>query len=293
MMRASPLLVRPSPGPEPYTHVTAEKAGWQHLNFAARRLQKGASWQHHTGGDELALVILGGVAAVRSSRGNWQRIGRRPDVFSGMPYTLYLPPQTEFTVQAQSDLLDVAYGWCAGGDTYSPRLVTPEQVTVEIRGGGNATRQINNMIPPGFPCHRLVVVEVYTPSGNWSSYPPHKHDEHRLDEAGSVLEADLDEVYFYKIDRPEGYALQRVYTGDGQLNELVMARSDDLVLVPEGYHPVVSAHGYTTYYLNFLAGSAQSLANTDDPQYAWIKESWTEKDPRLPIVSLEMEHEAR
>jgi 5-deoxy-glucuronate isomerase len=133
------------------------------------------------------------------------------------------------------------------------------------------------------------VVEVYTPSGNWSSYPPHKHDEHRLDENGNVLEADLDEIYFYKLDKPEGYAIQRVYSGDGRLDELVMARNDDLVLVPEGYHPVVSAHGYTTYYLNFLAGSAQSLANSDDPQHAWIKETWTEKDPRLPIVSLDME----
>jgi 5-deoxy-glucuronate isomerase len=133
-------------------------------------------------------------------------------------------------------------------------------------------------------------VEVYTPSGNWSSYPPHKHDEHRLDSAGNLLEADLEEVYFYKIDKPEGYALQRVYTGDGRLDELVLVRNNELVLVPEGYHPVVSAHGYTTYYLNFLAGSAQSLANSDDPDYAWIQETWTEKDSRLPLVSMEMEN---
>jgi 5-deoxy-glucuronate isomerase len=206
-----------------------------------------------------------------------------------MPYSLYLPRETEFTIHAHSEDLDIAYGWCRTDETHPPRLVTPDQVSVEIRGGGNATRQINSMIPPGFDCHRLVAVEVYTPSGNWSSYPPHKHDEHRVDGDGNLLEADLEEVYFYKIDRAHGYALQRVYTPDRRLDELVMARNDDLVLVPEGYHPVVSAHGYTTYYLNFLAGSARSLASSDDPEHAWIKETWESQDPRLPIVTLAME----
>jgi 5-deoxy-glucuronate isomerase len=205
-----------------------------------------------------------------------------------MPYTLYLPRDTEATLVAESEQLDLAYGWCATDEDHPAKLITPDQVSVEVRGGGNATRQINNMIPPGFDCHRLVVVEVYTPSGNWSSYPPHKHDQHRVADSGELLEADLEEVYFYKVDQPEGYAIQRVYTSDGDLNEIIMARSDDLVLVPEGYHPVVSAHGYNTYYLNFLAGSAQSLANVDDPEHAWIKQSWKEKDPRLPMVTVDM-----
>jgi len=207
-----------------------------------------------------------------------------------MPYALYLPRHTDFSVEALSEELDIAYGWCATDQDHPPHLVSPEQVRVEIRGGGNATRQINAIIPPGFDCHRLVVVEVYTPSGNWSSYPPHKHDQHREDEYGNLLEADLEEIYFYKIDKPGGYAYQRVYTSDARLDELVMSRHNDAVLVPEGYHPVVSAHGYTTYYLNFLAGSAQSLANMDDPQFAWIKDTWKEQDPRLPIVHIEMEY---
>ena len=104
-----------------------------------------------------------------------------------------------------------------------------------------------------------------------------------VDENGAFLEAKLEEVYFYKLDRPEGYAFQRIYTDDGRMDELVMARDNSLVIIPEGYHPVVSAHGYTTYYLNFLAGSAHSLASTDDPRYAWIKNTWTSKDPRLPL----------
>ncbi|HEX6387338.1 MAG TPA: 5-deoxy-glucuronate isomerase [Anaerolineae bacterium] len=290
-MNQSPLLVRAAAGSGEYVRVTPKTAGWELLHFAARRMAEGETWSYETGENECALVILGGICSVRSPRGEWREIGRRPDVFSGMPYTLYLPRRTAFTVQAVSDDLDIAYGWCSVDADYPPQLVTPAQVTVEIRGGGNATRQINNMIPPGFNCQRLVVVEVYTPSGNWSSYPPHKHDVHREDENGNVLEADLEEIYFYKIDRSEGYAYQRVYTSDGRLDELVMARHNDVVLVPEGYHPVVSAHGYNTYYLNFLAGSAQSLANADDPDYAWVKETWTEKDPRLPVVTIDMEKE--
>ncbi|MCI0395916.1 MAG: 5-deoxy-glucuronate isomerase [Chloroflexi bacterium] len=272
-----------------YVRVTPETAGWEWLSFAARKMAQGEQWRQETGNDEYAIVVLGGVCSVRSSRGEWNHIGRRPNVFSGMPYALYLPRQTTFTLEAVSDELDVACGWCAAAGDHPAQLVRPEQATVEIRGGGNATRQINNIVPPGFNCHRLVAVEVYTPSGNWSSYPPHKHDVHREDAAGNVLEADLEEIYFYKLDRPGGYAYQRVYTADGRLDELVMARNNDIVLVPEGYHPVVSAHGYTTYYLNFLAGSAQSLANSDDPAYAWVKATWQEKDPRLPVVTLEME----
>lgn len=285
----SPLLILPDPSAEEYVRVTPENAGWKLLHFAARRMSGGNLWDHETGENELALVVLGGTCAVRSSRGEWEHIGRRPDVFSGMPYCLYLPRRTAFTVEAASEQLDIAYGWCGTDQDHAPQLVTPAQVGVEIRGGGNATRQINAMIPPGFDCHRLVVVEVYTPSGNWSSYPPHKHDRHREDERGNLVEADLEEVYFYKMDKPEGYAYQRVYTPDGHLDELVMAGEDHVVLVPEGYHPVVSAHGYTSYYLNFLAGSAQSLTNMDDPQFAWVKDTWVEKDPRLPVVSLEME----
>lgn len=282
------LLVRPRAAPE-YTRVTPETAGWEHLHFAARCLRQGETWTAETGGFEYGLVILGGVGAVKSSRGDWPRLGRRPDVFHGMPYALYLPRDTEFTVTALSQTLDLAYGWCRSEGEHPPRLVTPEQVEVEIRGGGNATRQINSLFPPGFDCHRLVAVEVYTPSGNWSSYPPHKHDEHRLEADGRLLEADLEEVYFYKFDRPEGFALQRVYTADRRLDELLLARPNDVVLVPEGYHPVVAAHGYTTYYLNFLAGSAQSLANSDDPEHAWIKPTWRAKDPRVPVVTLERE----
>jgi len=288
-LRNCPLHVRPRSEAGEYVRVTPESAGWEHLGFAARLLNRGENWTAHTGDFEYGLVILGGCCDVESSRGNWAGIGRRPNVFAGMPYALYLPSQTSFTVRPASDEVDLAYGWCLSQGSHPASLVAPESVAVEIRGGGNATRQINSILPPGFDCHRLVAVEVYTPSGNWSSYPPHKHDVHRVDAAGTILEADLEEIYFYKLDRPQGYAIQRVYTGDSRLDETIIARTNDVVLVPEGYHPVASAVGYTAYYLNFLAGSAQSLANSDDPDHSWVKESWGTKDPRAPVVALAME----
>jgi 5-deoxy-glucuronate isomerase len=285
------LLISPDFNHPDYIHITPGSAGWVHLSFAARQMARGNTWQFETGENELALVVLGGLCEITSNVGKWTDVGRRPTVFGGMPYTLYLPPETRFTVGAKSEHLDIAYGWCAANEKHPARLVKPGEVEIEIRGGENATRQINKMIPPGFPAGRLVVVEVYTPSGNWSSYPPHKHDEHIVDEAGKVLEADLEEVYFYKIDRPEGFAYQRIYTRERDLDELILARDSHVVLSPRGYHPVVAAPGYNCYYLNMLAGSAQSLAATDDPDYSWVKETWKEKDPRLPLVSMDMEKE--
>ena len=272
-----------------FAQVSAEQAGWDFLNMAARRMNMGDKWSSRTGAFEYAHVILGGTCTIRTSQGEFKHVGRRRDVFSGMPYALYLSRGVDFEIEALSDGFEVASCWVPATEDHPARLVTPKDSAIELRGGGNASRQINSILPPGFDCQRIVAVEVYTPSGNWSSYPPHKHDIHRVAPDGKLLEADLEEIYFYKIDRREGYAYQRVYTGDRSIDALMMAQNHDAVLVPEGYHPVVSAPGYTTYYLNFLAGSAQSLANSDDPAYAWVKGSWGEIDARLPVVSPDME----
>lgn len=285
----SPLLIVPKLNQSEYISVTPASAGWEHLHFSAHKLGEHDRFEWDTEAYEMALVVLGGQCSVRSNRGDWLEIGRRANVFAGIPYALYLPRQTRFTVEATGPFVDFAIGWCLASSDHPPRLVTPEEVEIEIRGGGNATRQINKMIPPGFDCSRLVVVEVYTPSGNWSSYPPHKHDQHRVDEHGTLLEADLEEIYFYKISRPEGYAYQRIYTDDRSLDELILVEDNHLVLSPRGYHPVVTAPGFDCYYLNMLAGSAQSLAASDDPAYTWVKNTWTEKDPRLPLVTMDME----
>lgn len=293
---AQDLLIAPrlkSHEPGLVTRVTPEEAGWELLSFEVRRFQCGERWEGETGDCEAALVVLGGKCSVSSNKGVWLEIGRRRTVFEGMPWALYLPQGTRFTLTALTDGLEVAHAWAPvrSDEEYPARLITPQDSEIEIRGGRNATRQINSIIPPGFPCHRLVCVEVYTPGGNWSSYPPHKHDVHREDEQGHVLEADLEEIYFYKFDKPQGFAFQRVYAHDGSFDVALVAREDDLILVPEGYHPVSAAYGYTCYYLNFLAGSAQSLASSDDPDHTWVKETWDVKDPRLPIVSHEMERE--
>ena len=284
----SPLLVKPDLSRQEYITVTPESAGWEHLSFKAIHLMAGEVWSFDTGNNELALIILGGKVDVVSDKGEWSNLGSRKDVFSGMPTTLYLSRQTRFTVTAVSTTADFACGWAAAATDHPACLIEPKDVNIELRGGENASRQINQMIPPGFDCERLVVVEVYTPSGNWSSYPPHKHDVRRVDADGKLIEADLEEVYFYKIDRPEGYAYQRIYTDDRGLDELILVKDNHLVLSPEGYHPVVAAHGYNAYYLNILAGTDQSLASADDPAYAWIKDTWKEKDARLPLVSLKM-----
>ena len=236
----------------------------------------------------MAVVILGGAARIETKKFVWENVGSRKDVFSGMPTSIYIPKGDSVKVTALTGILEFGVGWCKAVNDHPVRLITPEEVRVEIRGGGNATRQINQMILPGFDCDRLVVVEVYTPSGNWSSYPPHKHDTRKIDPNGNLLEADLEEIYYYKIDRPEGFAYQRIYTDDRQLDELIMVQDNELVLSPEGYHPVVAAHGYNVYYLNILAGSDQSLASSDDPTFAWVKRNWNQLDPRVPIVTLEM-----
>ena len=258
--------------------VTPESTGFEYLTMRVRRLVRGEKFSSETGSTELGVVILGGRCSMESTAGSWFDLGSRAHVFDGMPTALYLPIQTGFTVIAETDC-EIALCFSRAEEKFPARLITPQEIEVEIRGGANATRQINHILKPEFPAQRLLLVEVFTPSGNWSSYPPHKHDVHSPPE-----EVDLEELYYYKVDAPEGYAIQRVYTADGRIDETLTVRDGELVLIPEGYHPVVAAHGYNVYYLNALAGSARSMAASDDPAYAWVRQSWTEQDPRVPLV---------
>jgi len=243
----SRLLVRPE-----VFENRIESFGFEYLSFAVRKLAAGESYSAETGGTELAIVVLGGVCSVTSNRGEWKSFGGRATVFDGLPYTLYLPIQSEFTVTADT-ACDLAFCYAKAEEVHPAKLVTPDDVGVELRGGGNASRQINSMVPPSFDAGRLIVVEVYTPAGNWSSFPPHKHDVHNP-------------------------------PGEVDLDETITVHDGELVLVPEGYHPVVAAHGYNAYYLNVLAGSARSLAASDDPDYTWVRGTWNELDPRVPVV---------
>jgi len=257
--------------------------GFEFLSFRNLALHPDGIFQAETGDRELAIVVLGGRCSIASNRGTWRGVGRRPNVFSGMPYALYLPVSTVFEITAETQC-ELALCYSKATESHDAQLVTPNDVEVEIRGGANATRQINKILRPEFAAHRLLIVEVYTPGGNWSSYPPHKHDVHNL-----PAEADLEELYYYRIDRPEGYAIQKVYTRDKRLDFTLTVRDREMVRISEGYHPVVAAHGYNVYYLNALAGSARSMAASDDPDFEWVRGEWRHTDTRLPMVTIDME----
>lgn len=286
-MTAQNLLIKPKPNPV-YQNFTAEEAGWKHLNFGARLMKKDDTWQNDTAGHEMAIVVLGGNFKVESDKGNWEITNGRKDVFSGIAHTLYLSRNTKFTLTATSETLDIAYSWVATDRDFPPYLKQPKEAAIELRGGDNANRQINSLIQPGFACHKIVCVEVYTPSGNWSSFPAHKHDERIVDADGKLTEAELEEIYFYKFQSPQAYAIQQVYTYDRSLDEIIQVKNNEAVLVPEGYHPVAACHGYHAYYLNFLAGSDQVLTATNDPDHEWIYGTWKTQDARLPLVTADM-----
>jgi 5-deoxy-glucuronate isomerase len=290
-----PLLANASLDKGVYQTITAEEAGWNHLNFMARTLNSGEKWIGETGNNEYLFVLLGGNFLAETSVGKWKTTNGRKDVFSGLPHALYLPRNTKFDITPVDNVLDIACGWCATEQIFPAQFITPADVVkmgIEYRGGDNASRQINRILPPGSACSKLVCVEVYTPSGNWSSFPAHKHDDRKIDPvSGKLMEAKLEEIYFYKIDKPQGFAIQRVYTDNRDLDEIAEPHNNDVVLVPEGYHPVIAGHGYNVYYLNFLAGSDQSLASSDDPDHKWIYGTWKGMDPRIPMVTIEMNKE--
>ena len=288
MKKESLLLIKPKTGSNIYHSVTPKSANWNYLHFETRVMSLGEVWKNDTRENEMVIVLLGGNFKVESDKGNWKTINGRKNVFTGIAHTLYLPRHTKFTLEATSKNLDIAYGWCAADADFPAKLITPESTPVVIFGGDNATRQFNDLIPPGFECSRIVVREVYTPSGNWSSFPAHKHDERIVDDQGNVLEPIQEETYFYKFEKPGAYAIQQVYTEDRSLDEIVRAEHNNVVMIPKGFHPVVAAHGFHCYYLNFLAGSDQCLANTTDPQHEWIYDSWNSQDERLPLVTAEM-----
>ena len=254
-----------------------ELAGWQWLSFFVHRLAPGQSRSMSAGNEEVAVVLLGGQCLADWGEGQL-RIGERAHVFDGLPYAIYLPPASRAQLEAETEC---EFAECRVPSTarLKPRLISPKSVKTSARGGGNASRQIVDVMPPDFPADKLMVVEVYTPSGNWSSYPPHKHDVH-----DPPTEVDLDEIYYYRMDRPGGYAHQRLYTRNGERDLTLTVRDGDVVLVRDGYHPVVAGHGYNIYYLNCLAGSARLLSTTEDPDHAWVRSTWNQVDPRVPLV---------
>jgi 5-deoxy-glucuronate isomerase len=256
-----------------WEQVTPESSGWSYLHFGVRP----APFSSATGEVEIALVPLAGRCWVEAGGGSWE-LGGRESVFAGMPWALYLPRETSYRVAGEAEVA-ICGARCEA--RREPVLIRPDDVEIEVRGAGNATRQINHIIKPEFPAERLLVVEVFTPAGNWSSYPPHKHDEDR-----PPGEAVLEETYYFRTAAPEAFAVQRLYSPRHGLDVTETVRDGDLMLVPYGYHTTAAAHGYDLYYLNALAGDRRSMAAADDPELHWIRAAWEglEPDPRVPLV---------
>ena len=276
--------LRLRPGAAGTVAVTPQQAGWRYLSFRRHGLK--ADEKVRVGGEaeETAIVTLAGSLAVELDAAGNLDIPGRPSVWDGLPWTVYLPPGAlGFARAVGPATIAVASAPSSGRQQVSadPVIVGPEQVRIEIRGSGNATRQVNHIISPEFPADRLELVEVYTPAGNWSSWPPHKHDTDAM-----PGEAVLEEIYSYAFRRPEAWGIQRLYRRDGSRDELWAVRDGELVLVTDGYHPFVATHGEDAYYLNALAGDRRTMACSFDPDLEAVRETWatTEPDPRVPLV---------
>jgi 5-deoxy-glucuronate isomerase len=256
---------------------TRQEAGWEWMSFLVTRLLPGQTLERRTGEEEMVLVWLGGRCTADWGAGA-QSVGARKDVFDGLPYSLYLSGNHRVTINAET-VCEIAECRVPSTAKLQPRLVKPEDVATGLRGGENSSRQIVEVIAPSFPADKLVVFEVYTPGGNWSSYPPHKHD---VDQP--PVEVDLDEIYYYRMRDARGFAVQNLYRSDRSQDALIKVHDGDVVLVREGYHPVVAGPGYDIYYLNFLAGTSRSMTVTEDPEHVWLRSTWKQTDARLPLV---------
>ena len=273
--------------------LTPEACGWAYSSLRVLELAPGAAVDLATGPEEMLILPLAGACVVRVDGVELTLAGRR-DVFSRVTDFGYLPMAAAVTVHSPGGGRFALPG--ARASRRLPARYGPAgDVSVEIRGAGQASRQVNNFCSPdAFETDRLVSVEVLTPAGNWSSYPPHKHDEQRPGEA--VLE----EIYYYEVgpgpaDRSgpigPGVAYQRVYSSapSRPIDVLAEVATGDAVLVPHGYHgPSMAAPGYDLYYLNVLAGPGdeRTMAFCDDPAHAWIRATWADQavDPRLPMA---------
>lgn len=261
--------------------MTPDIAGWRYITFEVHSFGVGDLVQWAADGNERALINLSGDFEAEID-GRTLRFGGRTDVFEGLGHCLYIPRDTAATITGTAGA-ELAIASAPAAEAHAVRLVTPDDLTIESRGAGNASRQVSTPMPPSFPADRLHLVEVWTPGGNWSSFPPHKH-EHDVEG-----EAELEETYYYRLRDPQhGWALQRVYSPERSYELDTAVRDGDICLMPWGYHTTVAAHGHDLYYLNVLAGPApaRTLQAAEDPDLAPLRQSWEalDLDARVPFV---------
>ena len=258
------LLVHPSAPDADGTvlSVSPRSAGWEYVGFELLRLSDGVIAERDCGDRELCVVVVAGTADVESEHGEWTGLGGRSDPWSGPPEGAYLPPGSHVRLSGTGE---VALCWAPAVDGGADaRRLGSEGVEVEVRGYGDQERTVTPILMADRPADSLLVCEVLTPGGNWSSYPPHKHD---VDDPPT--ETFLEETYYHRLRRPEGFGLQRVYTADRSLDETLSFTDGDCVLVPRGFHTVSAPPGYDLYYLNVMAGPLRQWAVVNDPDYEW------------------------
>jgi 5-deoxy-glucuronate isomerase len=261
------LRVRPRPPDAKgvVTDVTPSNAGWRYVGFQVRHLRRGQRVDVAFSGREACVVVLAGAADIEAGGQRFEHVGGRRSVFEDTaPGAVYAPASTPIRLTATTDA-EIALCTAPGAGVGVVRLISPDAMSRETRGVGTNQRFVRNILPESEPAESLLVVEVVTPAGHWSSYPPHKHDADRPPE-----ETQLEETYYHRLDPPQGFAFQRVYTDDRSLDETVCVEDGDVVLVPRGYHPVGAPHGYELYYLNVMAGPRRQWIFRNDPAHAWI-----------------------
>ncbi|HEY3398648.1 MAG TPA: 5-deoxy-glucuronate isomerase [Armatimonadota bacterium] len=237
------------------------------LGFSLLSLAPGESYDLHTADREYALIYLTGIADLAAGGQDYSGLGGRTSVFGGKCTGAYLPPATDCRLVARSRAL-LALCSAPSSSSGAVQIITPADVQVNRAGNWNWRREVHNVIGANVPqAQRLVVGETFNPPGNWSSYPPHKHEIDDFPE-----EVCLEEIYYYAFNPAQGFGMQRVYTDDRTLDEAYCVEEGDTVLIPRGYHPVVAAPGYQLYYLWMLAGPTERrLRPKDDPAHAWVK----------------------
>ena len=261
------LLVKANRTGRDIVRVTPQSAGWKHVGFSAHRLARAETLRVEEAQREACIVVLSGTVAVSTAQRTWNGVGARASVFEdAAPYAVYLPPRLAATVTAQF-AAEIGVCTAPAEGKHPPRLIEPGGMKRSVRGKHANTRYVRDVLPETEPAESLLVVEVRTPSGHSSSYPPHKHDRDAI-----PAESFLEETYYHRLDPPQGFVFQRVYTDDRGIDESHAVGDQDLVMVPRGYHPVVVPYGYESYYLNVMAGPQRAWHFNNDPAHAWIIE---------------------
>ena len=243
----------------------------QLLDFNFLKLAAGESYSANSAEREILAVILGGKATFKINGVVFEKVGGRPNVFSGKPHSVYIPASAEYSIQAEG-AVEIAMPSAPSELTdLQPYVIAPAQVANGTWGAANFKRHFHQILTlasqPDLPARRLIVGETFTPSGNWSTYPPHKHQVDNL-----PREAYHEEMYYFRVNPGEGFGLCHMYNEEGE-DENFTVRDNSIHMLPRGYHTVASAPGYTTYYLWFLAGNQRVQGAVEDPALGWVSKT--------------------